>query len=561
MKKNKIMKKNINKFIEDNNNILFAILFCLIIIVQITVAVHFGIQKDGFFGDENYSFNLANSYYSPFVGNVPKSDINKVLNSKFWITKVNVTKNHRFKYRSVFYNQSKDVHPPFYYVVFHTICSIFVSSNLNKWQGIILNIIFFVITQIFLTKISNKVFSNRWMTAAVLVFFGFSWGNINNVLFIRMYAMLTMWGIISFYLHLVLLEKKTIKNLILILLVGYCGILTQYYFIFFQLFLSLCTVVYLIYSKSTKLCLQYILGYILVLGLSVITFPAMISQMLGKTGTQGVSNLQKVTRLEYWLKIKDYINIIKFDLFGNRLKVTILVIIGLLLINLLIIIKEKQKKSRLFFDKKYNIQNLDLTIGYFAIITSVIIIVGVFAIVIKSSLFIATRYLVILYPIASLVFVYIFMFLWNKIVYTPKISFVILCLIVLLFCKNTYNVENTFLYNRNYSTVSELIQNNKQNMTIVIYEGKNGSAGWWCSVNHLQYLTQAKYSCIYSGNTKGLDAIISGDRAQKLLICFRNGEDEATISNIIKKVKKKNNYNYTSLIDDYCGQKLFYLKK
>ncbi|WP_295360816.1 glycosyltransferase family 39 protein [uncultured Pseudoramibacter sp.] len=556
------MKKNIKKYLQDNKNTFFVLFFCLIIVVQIIAVVHFAIQKDGFFGDENYSFNLANSYYSPFVGHVSKSNINKVLNSKFWITRVNVTNNHRFIYRSVFYNQSKDVHPPFYYVVLHTICSIFVSPSLNKWQGIILNIIFFVITQIFLAKTSNKVFSNRWMTAAVLIFFGFSWGNINNVLFIRMYAMLTMWGIISFYLHLVLLEKKTIKNLILILLVGYCGILTQYYFIFFQFFLSLCTVVYLIIdSKSTKLCLEYILGYILVLGLSVITFPAMIPQMLGKTGTQGISNFQKATRLEYWLKIKDYINIIKFDLFGNRLKVTFLIILGLLLINLLIIVREKHKKSKLFINKKNNIQNLDLRIGYFAIIASIIIIIGVFAIVIKSSLYIATRYLVILYPIASLVFVYIFMSLWNKIIYTPKISFVILFLIVLLFCKNTYNIENTFLYNRNYPRVSELIQKNKQDMTLVIYEGNSGSADWWCSVNHLQYLTQAKYSCIYSGNTKGLDTVISGDRTQKLLICFHNGEDEESISNIIKEVKRQNGYNHDSLIDDYCGQKLYYLEK
>jgi len=61
-----------------------------------------------------------------------------------------------FNYGLVKLVQSWDVHPPFYYFVFHTICS-FVPGVFTKWTGIITNLIAFVISMLVLYALMERL--------------------------------------------------------------------------------------------------------------------------------------------------------------------------------------------------------------------------------------------------------------------------------------------------------------------------------------------------------------------------------------------------------------------
>ena len=46
----------------------------------------------------------------------------------------------RFNYASVYYNQTQDVHPPLFYFLLHTVCSLFPGS-FTKWTGLGMNLV------------------------------------------------------------------------------------------------------------------------------------------------------------------------------------------------------------------------------------------------------------------------------------------------------------------------------------------------------------------------------------------------------------------------------------
>lgn len=225
---------------KNRQTLLRNLLFLLIVAVQIAVCVHYAKYKTNIFMDEIWTFNLANSYYNPFLGSAAEY-MNRWIDSKFWLQALSVQPGEEFCYGSVFYNQAQDVHPPLYYMVIHTVCSLF-PQKFSIWFGIIPNIVFFVATQFILLKISDKLFDSKWIALLASVIYGFSWGAINSVIYIRMYMMLTFFGILSFWVHLLLFEyynkykKLKINYLAAIFIITIFGFLTQYYYVIFAFF-------------------------------------------------------------------------------------------------------------------------------------------------------------------------------------------------------------------------------------------------------------------------------------------------------------------------------------
>lgn len=202
--------------------------FICILALQIIVITYFGIQKNWLFGDEQWTFNLANRYYEPFLETIDASPYyGKWLSPDFWNSVLTVNPAYGFNYGSVFYNQSLDVHPPLYYLIIHTICSFFPNIY-SKWFGIIPNIVFFLLSQFVIYNIGTLIFKKRYTALLLCLFYGFSWGVINNAVYVRMYGLLSLWAVISYYLHLKLMNRFNRNSLIMVLLFSLLGILTQY---------------------------------------------------------------------------------------------------------------------------------------------------------------------------------------------------------------------------------------------------------------------------------------------------------------------------------------------
>ncbi len=131
------------------------VVMIIILVFQLFHLVYWDIQKEGYYLDEIWSYGLANGYYEPFFQE--QNDYMNVEHSADYYTRWITTGEHSFQYDSVYYNQTKDVHPPLFYYALHTICSMF-PNTFSKWFGLTINLIFFALTQFILYSISAELF-------------------------------------------------------------------------------------------------------------------------------------------------------------------------------------------------------------------------------------------------------------------------------------------------------------------------------------------------------------------------------------------------------------------
>lgn len=478
----------IYKFLKEK--CIYNIIFLLIILVQVLIIIHYGNRKITLFIDEIWTFNLANSYYAPFIGDA-SNYFNKWLNASFWQSSIAVSADHQFCYSSVFYNQAQDVHPPLYYIIINTICSFF-PGQFSKWFGIVPNILFFIIIQMVLYTTAKKIFDHKWSALLVCLFYGFSWGNINNIIFIRMYTLLTLFSILSFYYHLKLINEYNIKNLMLGLLCVLLGILTQYYFLIYQFFMSLFFVITLIKKKEYQKIVEYCVGYSAIFISIFIMFPASIHQIFSKSGYRGQEAFYNLKNTHFIDRIAEFSHVINFDLFGNYLKLILILLIIILFIHFILTfynIKVEKTAVRYKYLMKFTVKQpvipINITDNTLIIAMAIITSLGYFSIVSKIAPYYTTRYLVIIYPLISLIFMYLYNIILN-INKKSKIFFFIL--FIALCCANTYNANNIVGNNLNFYNVQKQIKQDS------IYIVLNQDETWWPTAQNIITMTSVDNS-------------------------------------------------------------------
>ena len=205
-----------------------------LIALQLTVACFFGVQKESWHLDELYTQGLSNSLYKPFIN---EDDMLEWKTPEFYLDYLTVQKDERFAYGSVFYNQSQDVHPPLYYVFIHTVSS-FTPDTFSKWYGIGLNLAIFIGLILLLFIFSKEYSGNGTIALLVCAAFGFSAGSMGNLMFLRMYVMMTFFGLLFAWIHarIIRSNRQGIASLVGIFFVAIAGFLTQYLFLIFAFF-------------------------------------------------------------------------------------------------------------------------------------------------------------------------------------------------------------------------------------------------------------------------------------------------------------------------------------
>lgn len=241
------------------------ILLAVIILVQIIhIGYRFVSEKTSYHCDELYSYGLSNSFYQPFLegSDVYSGDfqnVNEWFSGKEYREYLTVQKGEQFRYDSVWYNQSKDRHPPLFYAVLHTVCSFF-PDTFSFWYGMIPNLIYFAVMQFFLYKLSRNILKSKYLSLLLCLFWGFTPAAVNNTLFIRMYCMLAMWTVILMYLHSKLYQKQEPprgREFIPLVIVTALGALTQYLFLFVAFVTAVCFCIRYLLKKQRKAFLLY----------------------------------------------------------------------------------------------------------------------------------------------------------------------------------------------------------------------------------------------------------------------------------------------------------------
>ena len=159
-----------------------------IIVIQMLIMLWFGAQKVGYHVDEYWTYGLANHYGGKTMElqeGVPYQA------DEIFLDYLTVAPEHAFDYENVWNNQREDVHPPFYYVLIHTICSL-MPGVFSKWVGIAVNMVCLLFADLLLYQLAKELSGRIDFSLVTTALFGCSLCTVNMVLFIRMYALLTL---------------------------------------------------------------------------------------------------------------------------------------------------------------------------------------------------------------------------------------------------------------------------------------------------------------------------------------------------------------------------------
>ena len=367
---------------------LFFLSLAVILILQLVVLVSFAHRKAGFHEDELYTYYSSNRTAGLFV------------NDREWLEKETlqneflVLEGEQFRYGLVKQVQSWDVHPPLYYYIFHTACSLF-PGIFTKWTGIGINLIAYVLSFVLLAAVSftaataegirksekeedaeeknNKSIRARRITLLTCLFWGLSSAVISGVLFIRMYQWLTVFVLLCLWLHL-----RAIKNcdysvkcfLLPLSITVFLGFLTQYYYIIFHIFLGAGFCFLLLKNKRIKEIFSYASACALGLGGAILYYPSSLAHIFrGYRGTEAVSEFGDASNTLDRLKF--FYELLNEYVMGGTLNIWLLFvcILGVTVSFL------KRRKVPVFITESVGLM-LFTAVGYFFTISKTALLLG-----------------------------------------------------------------------------------------------------------------------------------------------------------------------------------------
>lgn len=289
--------------------------FLLLLVLQLVMLCYFGGRKAGFHEDEFYSYYSTNKTAGLFV------------NDRQWLSRDSfrndfvVLEGERFRYDVVKQMQSWDVHPPLYYYILHTVCSLF-PGVFSKWLGISVNLIAFVPCFLLLaylvyhSVVRDESSESRKKGVAfsflTCLFWGASAAVVSGVMFIRMYQWLTLFVLLCACLHIRAIRKKDygIRFLLPLAVTVFLGFMTQYYYIIFHFFMGMGFCLLLLMDRRVKALCGYVFSCAAGFAAAILYYPAGLSHIFrGYRGTEAVSEFSNVSntpdRLKFFISLFD----------------------------------------------------------------------------------------------------------------------------------------------------------------------------------------------------------------------------------------------------------------
>ena len=220
------------------------LIVCMIIIGALTV--FFGMRKIDYHVDEVWNFGLANHV----GGTVPNIEYGKTYTGMgFFADFMEVNDGERFDYINVWKNQADDVHPPLYYVILHTVCSLFPNTY-SMWFGIAVNLFWMVFIVIILYKLTLDISGNKFLSLGFVLAYGTTMAFQDTLLFLRMYTQFTFFAVATAYLIKCYWDKKLDRRFfILYSVLVILGLFTHYYYLIFIFAVSVAFGIHLIIDK------------------------------------------------------------------------------------------------------------------------------------------------------------------------------------------------------------------------------------------------------------------------------------------------------------------------
>ena len=345
-----------------NFNIKTVKIKCILSIIIMVLLLLIGGNKMGLHIDEIYTFGLANHQYNGSI--MPSIEQNKIYSgTQLWREYTTVSAEHRFDYKNVFMNQAADVHPPLYYMLIHTVCSFF-PETLGMWMGLIVNVIFALIVYWQMVWLFYHFTENDRIAVAFSTLFILSMGFVNNVVFFRMYVLLTVWtnALIILFCKEKVGEKSNLKYCLSLGGIILGGLLTQYYFAIFCFFACIVYAGFVIIEKNWNKIVFSTVSIAAGISIAILIFPAMLEQIFH--GSRGTEAFRNVTENSFWDALWSYLDILNLQIFGR------LGVILVMIIFVLYIVKSEEIRLKRECIQKYILVGIS-TMGYLAVVVKI----------------------------------------------------------------------------------------------------------------------------------------------------------------------------------------------
>ncbi|HBA49031.1 MAG TPA: hypothetical protein DCZ91_14790 [Lachnospiraceae bacterium] len=328
-----------------------------VLMISLAMLIFYGNQKEGYHVDEVYSYGLANSEYLPFMhfgqhdynvkewmmeygageslgqlfsnlvkdfrilkecgfhlkesviyqdyltaqANSADTRTTSWMPGQAYLDYVAVSESNTFNYASVYYNQRGDVHPPLYYSLLHTICSVF-QGKFSRWFGLGLNIAVLLMAAALLYKMCRLYLGGRTAALLTVGVYSLSAGFLSTAMFLRMYALLTFMVIAYCYMHLKIadecfrLKGKNRRRLVLAVL---CGYLTHYYFVLYAIGVAAVFCIWMAVRRKWREMAGYVLTLAGAAAVGLCIWPFAIRHVF--QGYRGVDSLNMLLGGNFYL--------------------------------------------------------------------------------------------------------------------------------------------------------------------------------------------------------------------------------------------------------------------
>lgn len=535
-----------------------------LLLVSLVTMIVFGYQKEGYHVDELYSYGLANSEYLPFMhfgehdydvkdwmkeygAGESFADLFRNLIKDYRILKENdfafrdsviyrdylraqansadtrtttwvpgqayqdylaVSESNTFNYASVYYNQRGDVHPPLYYILLHTICSVF-QGVFSPWFGLAINIVFSTLTLLMLYAMVRRYFGGETMALVTMAVYGLSNGFMTGTMYLRMYVLFTFMLVTCFYVHLRIAEdgfrlKRKTQWMLSAVVLG--GFLTHYYFVLLAIVIAAVFSVWILISggdtwkKKCRNLIRYVMTLAGTAAVGLCVWPFAVKHVF--SGYRGQASLNVLYHGDFYLiKVKLMMDQIIYQLFGGQGWVLVMALV----LALAVLIRKKGK-------------NLQMMRGLLILLPITVYIVVVSQIV----PYLVERYVLCVYPLVCMCVIGAFCMAvrafkkdWEKVLLA-------VAGVILLLLNNCYMHPPGYLFTGGQETVAIPEE------TVCVYVLPDG--GWNESATDSSILAQCKQvAVVYEAELACLSDTYKYQEGETVMISVQKDMDINTV--------------------------------
>lgn len=291
---------------------LFALVYCITVIMLFTF-------KENYHVDEVYTYGLSNN--TVYDGYRPSFEDEQVITpaSKLYQNYMTVQKGRSFDYKNVWVKNGLDVHPPLYYVMVHTVCSFF-PETFSMWYAASVNILFGVINMLLVYAILKQLLDDQKVVYIALVAYIFTAGFLHEIMFLRMYVMLTTWILALVYVTLRMQQGKMKMGVFfpLVYLFSACGVLTQYFMAIFLVGYCLVLGLRFLVRKEYKNLLFFILAMTAAVVTVVAVYPVCLKHIF--SGYRGQDVFNNLVETSLGQRITEFFYIANRSILGESTK-------------------------------------------------------------------------------------------------------------------------------------------------------------------------------------------------------------------------------------------------